>query len=230
MLCACAVLLLSLAVPKASSAQTAAEPQTTTAQLYKTLAGEWVGTCEQTTDGEPTENKYFQAVIKETSPNVFTSTFTYFKSDGATDKPVQIGSTKVVSTVQPDGTVKNDIQGEGTVLVENKPKNQTHKLSEVLTAEGHSSYSGKIGGKISVDGLPFGLGKNGRVSSGTSTYALNGDVLTINQKVTATFKILIAKKSFNITMNSTAKRGTDVAALMKADRIAKTQPVGTKGS
>ncbi len=199
--------------------------------LYKSIVGDWVGVCEQSTDGQQAENKYFQANIKETAPGTFTSIFSYYRSDGATGTPIKIGDTTAVLAIQPDGTVKNEIQGSGTVMVEKKPKQQTHKLTEVLTATGPASMAGQITGKISVSGLPFGLGKNGEVYGGKSIYALKDGVLTINQTLKAGFKILIAKKSFTIQANSTAKRGTDVAELMRAAHVAtKTEAKPAQGS
>lgn len=212
-----AILLSMLATPTILHAQPA---PMSLPSFYKTLLGDWVGVCMQSTDGQQAENKYFRITIKDTGSGMFISQFTYYRSDGATGTPIQIGETTAISTVQPDGTIKNDIQGKGSILVEKKAKQQSHKLTEVLSPTGPTTFAGKIDGKISVSGLPFGVGKNGKVSNGKSAYLLNNGVLTINQTFKAAFKILLFKKSYTVTANSTARRGTDVSALMKAAHIA----------
>ena len=224
--CIAVAILLSVLPASALSAQPKPASSADISALYKSIAGDWVGVCEQSTGGQQAENKYFHACIKETGPGTYTSTFNYYRSDGATATPIHIGDTTAVTTVQPDGAVKNEIEGSGTVLVDRQPKDQTHKLSEVLTATGPASMAGQITGKISVSGMPFGLGKNGQISDGKSSYSLKDGVLTISQTLKAGFKVLICKKSFTITANSTAKRGSNVAALMKADHIAERS--GTK--
>lgn len=224
--CIAVAILLSVLPASALSAQPKPASSADISALYKSIAGDWVGVCEQSTDGQQAENKYFHASIKETAPNTYTSIFEYYKSDGATATPIHIGDTTAVTTVQPDGAVMNEIEGSGTVLVDKQPKNQTHKLSEVLTATGPASMAGRITGKISVSGLPFGLGKNGRISDGKSSYSLKDGALTISQTLKAGFKVLVCKKNFTIAANSTARRGSDIAALMKADRIA--EKSGTK--
>jgi hypothetical protein len=221
-----AVILLSIQLASAQVAEPKPAPSTDVSALYKTLVGDWIGVCEQSTDGQQAENKYFHACIKETGPDTYTSTFTYYRSDGATTTPIGIGDTTAVLTIQPDGTVKNEIEGSGSILVDKEPKQQTHKLSEVLTTTSPMSMAGKLTGKISVSGLPFGLGKNGEVSDSKSTYALKDDVLTICQTLKIGFKVLVCKKSYTITANSTARRGSDVSALMKAAHVA--EKSGTK--
>lgn len=223
-----AAILLSIQLASALRAEPRPASSTDISALYKSIVGDWVGVCEQSTDGQQAENKYFHACIKETGPDTYTSTFSYYRSDGATATPIRIGDTTAVLTIQPDGTVKNEIEGSGFILVDKEPKQQSHKLSEVLTSTGPTSMEGKLTGKISVSGLPFGLGKNGEVSDSRSTYALKDGVLTICQTLKIGFKVLVCKKSFVIMADSTARRGSDVAALMQASHIAEksgTRPV-----
>lgn len=226
-----ATVLSSVLLISAAYAQAQPKPacQTEVTGIYKSLVGDWVGTCEQSTDGQQAENKYFHVTIKETGPDTFASTFTYYKSDGATGKPLEIGTTDAVTTVNADGTIKNDIKGAGTIMVEKEPKQMTHTLAETLSPTSPTSLSGQITGKISVSGLPFGIGKNGQISDGKSTYTLTGDTLTISQTLKAGFKVLLYKKSFTVTALSTAKRGSDVASLMQASHVAAKTPCAAPG-
>jgi hypothetical protein len=74
------------------------------------------------------------------------------------------------------------------------------------------------GAGISVAGLPFGIGKNGNIGSGSSTWTLKGDKLSIVQKMRATFKVALCRKTYTILADSSCKRGTDVAELIRSER------------
>ena len=225
-----AAAVLVTTVLSAASAQMPASPDARPLELAQKMTGEWIGVCEQSTDGQPAENKFFHAMIRQTGPNTLEGKFSYYKADPATGEPVDIGDATAAISIEPDGTIKNNVSGTGVVLVEKKPKRETHQLAEVLTMTEAGTLSGRITGKISVDGLPFGLGKNGQVSDGSSTWTLRDDVLTINQTMTAGFRILFYKKTFTIAANSTARRGSDVAALTKASRLAAKPGCSTSGS
>ncbi len=188
--------------------------------FIKSLTGEWIGTCQQTTDGKDADNKYFHAKFEKTGDNVFTGKFTYYRLDPKTGEPLNIGETTMASTIQADGTVCNDIAGKGKILVSNQPKDQEHKLTEVLTVGDDGSIIGKLDGKIDVSGMPFGLGKNGKIRDASSTWKLEDGVMTIDQSIKAGFKVLMVSKSFTIKAHSVAHRGTDVAGLMRKDQLA----------
>lgn len=225
-----AAAVLVTAALSATWAQTPDSPEARPLELAQKMTGEWIGVCEQSTDGQQAENKYFHAVIKQTGPNTLEGKFSYYRADPATGEPVDVGEATAAISIEPDGTIRNNVSGTGVVMVENKPKPETHELAEILTMTEAGGLSGRITGKISVDGLPFGLGKNGQVSDGSSTWALKDDVLTINQTMTAGFRILFCKKSFTIAAISTARRGSDVAALTKASRLAAKPGSSASGS
>ena len=222
---AAGVLGLTIITTAAVRAQSPSSP----ADFFKSIVGDWIGTCEQSTNGEKAENKYFHVTIKQVNPSTFDSKFEYYRLDTKTNKPLIIGTSAVTTTVAADGTVKNKITGKGTILVENKPKNQQHELIEVLTSAAGSGIKGAGTGKISVSGLPFGVGKNGKVQNGTSTWTLNNGVLSINQNIKATFRALFVNKSFNVAARYTAYRGTDVAGLMSKQARAGSTPAASAG-
>ena len=210
--------LISVLPAYAGAEQTARQK---TAALIKTLTGEWIGTCQQSTDGEDAENKYFQAKFEQTGENTFTGKFTYYRLDQKTNEPLNIGETALTATIQEDGTIRNEIVGKGSVIVNKDPKNQEHKVTEILTPTDDKTLSGKIDGKISVSGLPFGIGKNGQIRNATSTWKLENGVMTIDQTLKAGFKVLMVSKSFTVKACSVARRGTDVVSLMKKDLASK---------
>lgn len=216
---------IALALPTLAHSQTqdtAADP----ASFFKNIAGDWIGTCEQATDGEQADNKYFHAVVKQVNENTFESRFKYYRLDEATRSPLEIGDTTVVSTIGTDGSVKNKIIGNGTILVNEKPKSQEHEMEEVLSWEGNGNFSGKINGKISVNGMPLGLGKNGEIRNATSTWTYKDGILTIDQNLKAGFKVLMFSKNYTVTARMSATRGSDVVGLMlKGARVA-AQPAG----
>lgn len=183
--------------------------------FFKSIVGEWIGVCEQSTDGQQADNKYFHVTFKEAGPGSFVGQFNYYRVDRKTGKPLHIGDSTISTTIDSGGTVHNSIVGKGSVLInETDSKDEEHQVSEVLTPSSQGSFSGKGEGKISVFGMPLGFGKNGKVQDATSSWAMSDGVLTINQKLKAKFKALFVGKSFSITANSTAKRGTDVFSLM----------------
>ncbi|HOM72499.1 MAG TPA: hypothetical protein PLP86_09655, partial [Armatimonadota bacterium] len=215
-------LLISLvfALSTANSAQPA--PGQDARSFFKSIVGSWIGTCEQSTDGEKAENKYFQAVIKQIDGNTFQGEFEYYRLDTKTGSVVPVGQSSFLTTIKPDGTVQNKITGKGTVLVNYKPKDQKHDLSEVLTCIDGSSFQGKGTGTVSVSGMPLGLGKNGKVSDATSNWSLKNGVLSIDQNLKVGFKALFIKKSFKMTAHYTAKRGTNVASIIPKAQAAPT--------
>lgn len=209
------VLGLVLLISASAWAQPASPNADTIRGFFKNLVGDWIGICEQSTDGQKADNKYFHVTIKQTDANTFNSSFEYYRLDEKTLAPLKIGTSTVTTTISPDGTANNKITGTGSVMVEKKPKDQQHELTEVLTCSVDGSLQGKGSGKISVNGLPLGTGKNGKVKQASSTWTFDNDTLKISQKLNVGFRLLLFSKSFDIAADFTAKRGTDVVGLMK---------------
>jgi hypothetical protein len=204
---------LVLAIAAAGHAQPSVSPQGDAADFFRKAVGEWIGTCEQSTDGKQAENKYFHAVIKQVDACSFSGQFDYYRFDTKTGSPLRIGQSTFAVTIEPDGTARSKITGQGVVMVDKDPKQQKHELLEVLTCTG-GGLQGKGNGTISVSGMPLGLGKNGKVKNAASVWSINNDVLTMSQSLKVGFRALIFTKSFKFDARYTARRGTDVASLM----------------
>lgn len=212
-----AILILSIVMIMPVLAQPAPPPSAV--DFYKQVAGDWVGTYEHSTEGEQAEDIYFKFSVKQLDSNSFSGKFTYFRLNPATGDPEPAGNAIIQSTVQPDGSVRNVTTGDGTILIENKLKQQSYNLIETL-GNSECGLAGNIGGKTSVSGLPMGLGKNGQIYNGSSIWSLDGDTLTIKQSLKVAFKVLLFNKSYALLASSKATRGTDLAALMKKSRVA----------
>lgn len=215
-----AILLSSIVTFAQSSSQDGAK------KFFKDITGEWIGVCEQSTDGQQAENKYFHAIVKETSPNTFLCSFDYYRIDKDTGAPLPIGKSEVTTTIADDGTVTNKITGSGTVMVNKEPKDQKHELQEVLSSSKSNSLQGSGKGTISVSGMPLGLGKNGKILNASSNWSLDKDTLVIDQSLKVGFKALFVTKKFDIAAHYTARRGTSVASLMPSKGRAVGAPVG----
>ena len=194
--------------------------------FFRSLAGEWVGTCEQTTDGEPAENKYFHAIVKQIDNDIFESRFEYYRFDTKSRTAVRAGDAVITTTIGPDGIARSKATGQGTVLVNNQPKNQKHELSEVLSYAENNSMQGQGSGTIKVSGMPFGLGRNGKIDNATTTWSLNSGVMTVHQTLKAGFRALFFMKHFEIVAHYSAKRGSDIAGLIKRDAQVAAQEIG----
>jgi hypothetical protein len=212
-LVASGVMVMVFAISSVACAQVAA-PQCSTSEFYHKIVGEWIGVCEQTTDGERAGDKYFHVAIVKTGGNTFESHFEYYRLDPKNGSPVRAGESKVVTTIGQDGLACSRITGSGSVLVYQSPKMQHHELQETVKAVSETSLRGEGTGTISVSGMPFGLGKNGKVTGTKSTWTFSNGTLSIHQTLKVGFRALFIKKSFDVVANYTAKRGVDVATLM----------------
>lgn len=183
--------------------------------FFRSIVGDWVGVCEQSCDGKPADNKYFHATIRQVDGSTFVGQFKYYRVDKRSGSPISIGDSTITSTMAPDGSVQNQITGKGSVLInETDSKDEQHQLTETLAAAGNGAFQGQCTGKIDVFGMPLGAGKNGKITNSKSFWSISNGVLTISQSLTAKFKALFISKSFSIVANSTARRGSDVFALM----------------
>jgi hypothetical protein len=212
-------LLVSVALTLIFAASTFAHAQGQSSQcntgdFFRKILGEWIGVCEQTTDGERADDKYFHVAINKTGENGFESRFEYYRLDPKTGAPVRAGESTVVTTVGPDGLACSKITGKGSVMVYKSLKTQQHSIWEVAKPVGPSGVHSEGKGTICVSGMPLGLGKNGKVTSTKSTWTLSDGGLLIQQTLKVGFRALFVGKSFDVTANYKAKRGTDVASLM----------------
>ena len=186
---------------------------TSAKEFFRSIKGEWIGTCEQSTDGEQAENKYFYAKIKQIDDHTFDGQFEYYRLDKDTGNPVKAGTTSISIDIGPDGTAKSKMSGQGMMFVNKQLKQQKHELAEVFIAA-DGKLHGQGSGTISVANMPLGLGKNGKIKNCSSDWSLKNDTLIINQTVKAGFKAFVFSKSFDVAAKYTATRGSDVVSLM----------------
>jgi hypothetical protein len=196
-----------------------------TGDFFRRITGDWIGVCQQTTDGEKADDKYFHVAIKKMGDSVFESRFEYYRLDPKTGAPVRAGESLVTTTIGSDGLACSKIMGKGTVMVYNAMKTQQHVISETAGADGPNSVRSSGKGTVSVSGMPLGLGKNGKVNSTKSVWTLSDDEsLSIRQTLKIGFRALIIGKSFSMTADYKAKKGTDVASLMTGKAAISAQP------
>jgi len=219
-----AVCLVLALVYSSVLAQPCGGPQGGLGAFLRQITGEWIGICEQTTDGEKAEDKFFHALVKQIDDTTFESCFEYYRVDRKTGQPIRAGGSTVVTTIGPDGEAKSRITGRGIVLVYEKPKNQAHELLEVVRAAGASGLTSEGKGKIRVSGMPFGLGKNGRIANARSAWTLENGELTVHQTFRLGFRALVFTKHFNVVAHYTARRGSDVAGLINNSTRVSAEP------
>lgn len=210
----CVAAFVCVLILFAATAGFAQGGRTDARSFFTSSVGDWIGTCHQSTDGKQAEDKYFHASIKQADPNTFAGQFDYYRLDAQTGKALPIGTSNITVMIAPDGSATSKITGQGTVMVDGSPKEQSHELTESLTPNGNGTLTGKGKGSISVSGMPMGVGKGGKVKEETSTWSLNNGVLTLSQSIKVGFKVLLFSKSFKMDANFVAKHGTNVAEVM----------------
>lgn len=188
------------------------------------IIGEWVGTCRHSTNGEKAEDKYFHAVIRQVAPGGCETVFDYYRIENG--EPLKVGTCSITTTIGPDGLATSKIRGEGVVLIENKPKNQRHELTEVLRLTSPGKLEGVGTGVISVSGMPLGLGKGGKIKETRSLWTVSDGALTIQQSIKVAFRMLFVNKTFTVTADYKASRGSDVAALVAKSVHTASKPSG----
>jgi len=180
------------------------------------LVGEWVGSYEESTDGEKADNRYFRAVIRQSGPDSYEAVFNYYKPDPQTGALMKIGCSTVNTKLSPDGTATNTITGDGQVRVESgRLKPERHQLCEVLCLSPAGAVQGRGNGRIQVSGIPMGLGKNGRMVDYCSTWSKSNGLLKMSRQFKARFKVLGISKSYDIKAEFTARPGSNLNEVMK---------------
>lgn len=207
-----AILAMTLAHAPALAEEGTAPPLTTIAEFFRSVTGEWIGVCKQSTDKDAAEDKYFKAIIKESSPCLFEARFDYYRPD-CKGGVLHIGTSNVTASITATGATGR-VVGNGEVLVERKVKKQEHDLVETLTVAAPGVVMGRGSGSLKVSGMPLGLGKLGKVRDDQSTWRLSNGTLCVQQSLNIVFKALFISKSFRVDAAYTAVRGTDVSALI----------------
>ena len=90
----CCLPLIVLAVVLVASAVGYSQPASQSdgiESFFAKLPGDWVGAVSETTDGMVGSAKYFHSVIKQLSPDIYESVFTYYRLDDKIGDPVLAG-------------------------------------------------------------------------------------------------------------------------------------------
>lgn len=179
------------------------------AEFFRTIAGEWVGICKQSTDGDAADDKYFHACVRESNKSRFEAQFDYYRLDSA-GAPVRIGGSIVVVTIASDCTAVGRVIGDGEVLVDRKSKKQEHDITESLTWLAPDQLQARGSGTLKVYGMPLGVGKLGKVRDDRSAWKFAGGTLSIQQSLNIVFRALCFTKSFKIEASYSAIRGGSI--------------------
>ena len=188
--------------------------------FFGNIMGDWIGTFDQFTNKEKAPTKYFHMVAKQTGSDSYEATFKYYRIDQKTRKTEEAGLSNIITKITPDGTATSSITGKGDVLINPETlRPEQHQLTETAQINQDGILYGKGSGSIKLGGMPLGLGRNGKVTDYTSIWSMKNDTLQIDQILKVRFKVLFFSKTFNITTKFTAKRGSDVMALIKSSEI-----------
>ncbi len=162
--------------------QSVVQPSEVRGIIHK-LIGEWIGAYEQFTDGKKADTKYFHAVIKESGSDTYQTVFDYYRLDEKTGAPIKVGESTMTTVVASDGTATNNIIGKGQVLIDPRiSKPEQHDLREVLRVSPSGGMQGSGSGRISVSGMAFGMGRNGKVNDYRSDWTVQNGTLKISQE------------------------------------------------
>jgi hypothetical protein len=195
-------------------------------RFYERILGDWVGTSVARLQGQEPATTYFHLEITRPNARTFREQFTFFRRNSKTGVLERSGSQTSEAVLEPDGQIRCTASATGTILIDFKPKKQRWQASGAGQCEGTDSFVAQVTGQISVDGMPLGLGKNGRIRKARATWTVKGPSLLGRTEVDSRFRALFLSKSFQLVSELRAERGRDirayVARLSGAARIAPT--------
>lgn len=181
--------------------------------FFEGIVGDWVGACDEVV-GNDTQTRYFRVNVKQISSDAYQSHFTYYKIDGKSGKEVPDGSMLIQTTVHPDGTGINSVSGNGSVLFDCRCLKQEFTLTEALTATSDGRLLGRGSGRNSVRGIPFGLGRNGKLLDTKTDWSVEKGSLCMRQSLKARYRSLCFSRNFLFKATYTAQKGSSLAAVM----------------
>ena len=182
--------------------------------FFLEMAGEWIGTFDQSTNKVKTATKYLHAVARQTDPDSFETLFTYYKIDPQTQVPVDAGTSIMVTKIASDGTATNTISGTGDVLIDPKTlKSVQHQVTEKVRLSSANALQGSGTGTITVLGMR-GPGRYGKVFDYASTWSINHGMLQISQRFKVRFRVLFFGGTYSVATEHTLKRGKDIMSLV----------------
>jgi hypothetical protein len=183
----------------------------TPAQVFYThLLGHWVGTTSSRLDGAAPVTGYFHLLVTRVDENTFQEEYTFYRVHPKTGVLERSGTQIDLSTIDATGAVHRSCKGNGTVLIDYKPKNQAFEA----TGEAHFTSSdhleAEVKGKIAVDGMPLNAGKNGKLRKATASWSLEDGKLIGQTHIETSFRALLFTKRYRVETELRAQRGTSV--------------------
>jgi hypothetical protein len=196
----------SALAPDATARLTAAQ------QFYTRVLGHWVGTTVSRLEGAEPVTGYFHVLIARVDENTFSEEYTFYRIHPKTDVLERSGTQSDLTTIASDGVIHRTSQGSGTVLIDFKPKKQSFQASGEAHFTGADHLEVEAKGKIAVDGMPLGLGKNGKLKA-TAAWALEEDKLISQTHVETSFRVLFFTKRYRIEIKLRGPRGDNVQTI-----------------
>jgi hypothetical protein len=198
------------------NAQQSTQPQDINAFL-QAMAGEWIGTFDQSTNEVKAPTKYFHAVARQTGPDSYETVFEYYTIDSKNQTPLDAGMSSMATTVSSDGIATNIITGQGDVLIDaDTLKSEQHTFIDIVHMSSPDVLQGQGTGSISVGDTPSKPGKKGKVTNFSSTWSMSNGTLRITQQFEVKFKILFFSRTFKITMDHKVSKGSDIMGLIRS--------------
>ena len=216
------LLLLVVECPGVQSAPPPAQPVNITA-FFDGLVGEWIGSYAQSNGKTQAPTKYFHAVVKATGLTTYESVFEYYRINEDTRKTELVGSSRMATTIAPDGTATNVITGNGAVLINKQENPESHQFSETLRMTSVGILQGLGTGSIDVNG------SSGKVTNYASTWSMHAGSFRITQQIKVRFRVLFFSQVYNINTDFTGSRGSDIMGLINASEGHANHADGTTG-
>lgn len=211
------LLVASLLLPTTGAATPSQER---VERFYGRILGDWVGESVARVQGQDTATTYFHLSVTRAEPGVFHETFTFYRRDSRTGALQPSGTQTNRATLEASGRVRCEAEATGTILIDFKPKKQTWKTTGAGRCEGDDRFCADVSGRISVEGMPLGVGKRGRIRSARASWTLQGEILRGRTEVESRFRAFLVSKSYRVVTEMRAERGRDVPAFIARARRA----------
>jgi hypothetical protein len=202
--------LLTLTAPVTASQAPREAAHVAVARFYERILGEWVGTSVTRLPGQEPATTYFRLVISRPDAGTFRQEFTFFRRNRKTGVLERSGTQTTRAILAPDGGVRCVAEASGTILIDFKPKKQTWQTSGTGRCDGDACFLADVTGRVSVDGMPLGLGRRGKIRKARATLELQGTTLVGRSEVETRFRVLLFSKKYRVVTETRAERGRDV--------------------
>lgn len=180
--------------------------------FYARMLGDWVGVSVSRVQGQEPSTSYFHLTVSRSDPRTFREQYTYYRRDPKTGALAPSGTQTNLAVLEANEQIRCTASADGTILVDYKPKKQSWQTTGVGRCDGPDRFQADVSGKISVDGMPLGLGKRGRIRSARATWSISGAALLGRTEVESRFRAFVISKSYRVVSEMRAERGRDIHA------------------